>query len=342
MMAMSQQVTLCQYRYDPLDRWVSSMSPAQAPTQRFYQKSHLATEIQGSAHTCVFQHGDQLLAEQGSVKNATRLLATDQQRSVITSISAQQYSVHCYTPYGHRRVHSGLGSLLGFNGGRPDPITGHYLLGNGHRAYNPILMRFNNPDSLSPFDEGGINAYAYCSGDPVNWQDSTGLFRLPSIPRLLSVLGAVAEPPSPKKGVLSQAVELAQASLVRRGSAPASTIAEGRHGLQEGLKSISKTQSFTKLLSSTNDNLIFNGDKSLSVKHAHSYLDLARQVEGGKISNASAHFRSAQNWALNTRGATRAVGTVFNLAAGVVSGGAEHANLKTGRILRGLGTDIRR
>lgn len=342
MMAMPQHMMLCQYRYDPLDRCVSSTSPAQASTQRFYQKSHLATEIQGSSHTCVFQYGDLLLAEQGSVKNATRLLATDQQHSVITSISAQQYSVHCYTPYGHRKVQSGLGSLLGFNGGRPDPITGHYLLGNGHRAYNPILMRFNSPDSLSPFGEGGINTYAYCSGDPVNWQDSTGLSRFSSVTRILSVLGAAAEPPSPKKGFLSEAVELAQASLVRRGSAPASTIAEGRLGLQEGLKSIPKTQSFTKLLSSTNDNLIFNGDKSLSVKHARSYLDLAEQVERGTISNSSAHFRSAQNWASNTRGATRVVGTVFNLAAGVVSGGAEHANLKTGRTLRDLGTGIRR
>ena len=189
MMAMHQHVMLCQYGYDPLDRWVSSTSPTQASTQRFYQKSHLATEIQGSSHTCVFQYGDLLLAEQGAVKNATRLLATDQQRSVITSISAQQYSVHCYTPYGHRRVHSGLGSLLGFNGGRPDPITGHYLLGNGHRAYNPILMRFNSPDSLSPFSEGGINCYAYCLGDPINHHDPTGYFSMRALSVVLKAVG---------------------------------------------------------------------------------------------------------------------------------------------------------
>jgi hypothetical protein len=35
-------------------------------------------------------------------------------------------------------------------------------------------MRFNSPDSLSPFGEGGMNAYAYCSGDPVNREDRTG------------------------------------------------------------------------------------------------------------------------------------------------------------------------
>ncbi|MCO8161603.1 RHS repeat-associated core domain-containing protein [Pseudomonas sp. 21LCFQ010] len=62
----------------------------------------------------------------------------------------------------------------GFNGELCDPLTGHYLLGNGYRAYNPVLMRFNSPDSLSPFGEGGLNAYAYCQADPVNRIDPNG------------------------------------------------------------------------------------------------------------------------------------------------------------------------
>lgn len=48
------------------------------------------------------------------------------------------------------------------------------MLGNGYRAYNPVLMRFNQPDSLSPFGQDGLNAYAYCQGDPVNRQDPSG------------------------------------------------------------------------------------------------------------------------------------------------------------------------
>ncbi|MGE8066689.1 RHS repeat-associated core domain-containing protein [Pseudomonas sp. NPDC089569] len=63
---------------------------------------------------------------------------------------------------------------MGFNGEVIDPLTGHYLLGNGHRAFNPVLMRFNSPDSLSPFGRGGLNPYAYCLGDPVNFSDPTG------------------------------------------------------------------------------------------------------------------------------------------------------------------------
>jgi RHS repeat-associated protein len=69
-------------------------------------------------------------------------------------------------------------SLLAFNGERPDPLTGHYHLGNGYRQFNPVLMRFNSPDSLSPFSDGGKNAYAYCGGDPVNRSDPNGKFSI--------------------------------------------------------------------------------------------------------------------------------------------------------------------
>lgn len=54
------------------------------------------------------------------------------------------------------------------------PRFSYYLLGQGYRAYSPLLMRFNNPDDLSPFGRGGLNAYAYCVGDPVNLVDPDG------------------------------------------------------------------------------------------------------------------------------------------------------------------------
>ncbi|WP_409262888.1 RHS repeat-associated core domain-containing protein [Pseudomonas putida] len=55
-----------------------------------------------------------------------------------------------------------------------DRLTGCYHLGNGRRTYNPVLMRFHSADSLSPFSEGGLNAYAYCGGDPINRVDPSG------------------------------------------------------------------------------------------------------------------------------------------------------------------------
>ena len=78
------------------------------------------------------------------------------------------------SPYGHRPAASGLTQLPGFSGERVEPFTGHYMLGNGYRSFNPVLMRFNSPDTLSPFGEGGLNAYSYCLGDPVNYQDPNG------------------------------------------------------------------------------------------------------------------------------------------------------------------------
>ncbi|MBX9267913.1 RHS repeat-associated core domain-containing protein [Chromobacterium violaceum] len=64
--------------------------------------------------------------------------------------------------------------VVGFNGERLDPVGGAIHLGNGHRAYEPVLKRFDQPDSFSPFGRGGINPYAYCAGDPVNRADPSG------------------------------------------------------------------------------------------------------------------------------------------------------------------------
>lgn len=80
--------------------------------------------------------------------------------------------VNGYSPYGYR-THRGA-CVLAFNGERRDPFTGCYHLGNGYRAYNPALMRFQAPDSFSPFGAGGVNGYAYCAGDPVNRVDPSG------------------------------------------------------------------------------------------------------------------------------------------------------------------------
>lgn len=68
-------------------------------------------------------------------------------------------------------------SSLSFNGQLADALTGLYLLGMGRRAYSPVLMRFISADEISPFGAGGINAFAYCEGDPVNYVDNAGLNR---------------------------------------------------------------------------------------------------------------------------------------------------------------------
>jgi RHS repeat-associated protein len=79
-----------------------------------------------------------------------------------------------YTPYGYIDRQARPVAMLGFNGDRYDPLNRLYALGKGYRSYNPVLMRFVSPDSLSPFAQGGTNAYAYCAGDPINYVDPTG------------------------------------------------------------------------------------------------------------------------------------------------------------------------
>ena len=161
------------YHYDPLDRLIQT-----AGIQRFYNQSRMTTELEGTQSYSVFQQDGRLLAQRrrDRTKDECHLLGTDLQQSILHLVSADEHHVIAYNAYGHRPVENGLISVLGFNGERADPVTGHYLLGNGYRAFNPVLMRFNSPDSWSPFERGGVNSYGYVGGDPVNRIDPSGHF----------------------------------------------------------------------------------------------------------------------------------------------------------------------
>nr|WP_260409999.1 RHS repeat-associated core domain-containing protein [Pseudomonas cichorii] len=211
-LAMPQKLVMCRYEYDPLDRLATRTPLAEAIARSFYRADRLANEIQGAGQRTFLHRESQLLALQTTIGKAlaTTLTTTDQPGSVLHADASGQRTDIAYTPYGH---HAPLGNLPGFNGERPDPVTGHYLLGKGYRAYNPVLMRFNSPDSLSPFGKGGLNAYAYCLGDPANridpeghvsWQFIVGIALsvaalvsatvtlFPSLPFILSVKAAQA------------------------------------------------------------------------------------------------------------------------------------------------------
>ncbi|WP_256672583.1 RHS repeat-associated core domain-containing protein [Pseudomonas sp. C1C7] len=118
------------------------------------------------------------------------LLVSDVQQSVLAELDRTGPNRLAYTPYGAQSSLLAAGTHLGFNGQLRERSTGRYHLGNGHRVYNPVLKRFQSPDRLSPFEEGGLNAYAYCKGDPLNYTDPTGEFMasvLPIIQRGLTV-----------------------------------------------------------------------------------------------------------------------------------------------------------
>lgn len=179
------------YLYDPLNRLTVAHSG-----QRFYNGTRIATEIQNNRKTCFFEHEAVPLAEL-QLGEAVTLLATDQQASVLNNVSSALGQPQSYSPYGYHPTTNGLLNLQGFNGEQPDPMTGHYLLGQGYRAYNSQLMRFNSPDSLSPFGKGGLNTYMYCFGNPVKYSDPTG--HAPFFKSVRSFFGRFSS--SPVKGI---------------------------------------------------------------------------------------------------------------------------------------------
>lgn len=79
-----------------------------------------------------------------------------------------------YTSHGYFSKSEVKQPHLGFNGQFLDKQSATYLLGNGYRPHGPAVMRFLAPDSWSPFGKGGLNAYTYCTNDPVNRADPSG------------------------------------------------------------------------------------------------------------------------------------------------------------------------
>lgn len=64
--------------------------------------------------------------------------------------------------------------IYSYGGERFDYASQNYLLGNGYRCYSASSMSFWQPDSMSPYNKGGINPYCYCMNDPINFVDPTG------------------------------------------------------------------------------------------------------------------------------------------------------------------------
>lgn len=141
----------------------------------FYQGDKLTTVVTGGKRRSVFRTPELPLAEHNADRaKTTGLLATDEKGSVLKVQDFNEEEVHTYSVYGYTSTMPSPRTILGFNGETLEYQSKNYLLGAGYRAYSTKSMRFVSPDSLSPFDAGGINSYAYCNGDPINFTDPTG------------------------------------------------------------------------------------------------------------------------------------------------------------------------
>ena len=179
-------------RYDALGR-LTQLEGQQHSSYQYNANNQLVNQTVKGGKNCQLHYRagalvNQVLVEEEKkirwIKGGAGYLAVNDSQDISLTASGQneglfwslknsdtQGKLHQYGAYGQGREEE---FLPAFTGERQDPISGNYHLGNGYRSYNPVLMRFNCPDSLSPFGAGGINAYAYCAGDPINMIDPSG------------------------------------------------------------------------------------------------------------------------------------------------------------------------
>lgn len=167
----------CTYGYDPsgnlCDRTVDTKR-----TRSFYSNGVLTHEQCGDDVVYALRDAGQLYAldrlSAGVRQGNATLIGCDAQGSVRVEIDLTARTRH-YTAHGAAPNEEQASSPYGFAGERREPLTDWYIAG-GFRPYDPLLMVFVAPDSLSksPFGQGGINPYSYCAGDPINRIDPDG------------------------------------------------------------------------------------------------------------------------------------------------------------------------
>jgi RHS repeat-associated protein len=139
----------------------------------FYSGSKLAVLKSTQEMQRIFRSRDLTLAEMKTMDVA--LAALDHRQTPVLLAANKARQSFAFTPFGHMCTTSTVN--IGFTGELLDRASGCYLLGAGHRSYSPALMRFQSADTQSPFLRGGINAYGYCSSDPLNYSDPSGQVR---------------------------------------------------------------------------------------------------------------------------------------------------------------------
>lgn len=247
-------------------------------------------------------------------------------------------TTRAYTPFGFST--SGA-SLLAFNGEFQEALSGFYPLGNGHRIYRPTLMRFCSPDNLSPFDKGGMNSYAYCGGDPVNYYDASGSNRVSAIVsisamgRAIKILkkltgaGAIAYAYD-KRELITEFKQTIKHTVVpgeftMRDASPARQLID-----QNTAKS---NRIFNEGLIISNRTLASNGNGSVGFRQAQTYAADSAQDWSDTYKFARSTFRWTVK-AIKYRRPDAAAGAVLNGSSALLAASHDYRMYKTGGLFR--------
>ncbi|WP_082056719.1 RHS repeat-associated core domain-containing protein [Pseudomonas sp. 10-1B] len=246
-------------------------------------------------------------------------------------------STCAYTPYGYAAAGKGR---IGFNGEFRDPVSSCYPLGNGYRLYSPTQGRFCSPDNVSPFGRGGINAYAYCQGDPINRVDRDGH----SIWEVLKGMGNTIK------------------HIVSPGNVPYEQFSPIRKRVHE---EVDTSTVYGRTVVVINKRMGANGDKNLPVWKGESYINRSQShhhLGNGSpltpdarplrrsISESSMFFETVLEWyevakEAHHSGSNEQVGAAIvaifaNIAGGIAVSPHDHSRYKTGRILLYPGDEV--
>lgn len=141
----------------------------------FYQTGKISITKSKNQWRKIFRTHELLLAENIiESSKGIKLLASNENGTVLAELNEQSSDSIAYSAYGHYFNQQDSNFLIRFNAEILNSVLLSYALGNGNRIYSPLRMRFNSPDDYSPFEEGGLNSYAYCFCDPVNFIDPSG------------------------------------------------------------------------------------------------------------------------------------------------------------------------
>ncbi|WP_346400683.1 RHS repeat domain-containing protein [Pseudomonas syringae] len=270
------------YQYDPQDQ-LTGETRGEDRDLRFYRDGELANQL-GSHIQSTFMRGDDyLLAEQQI--DRTVLLATNDSDSVLGEVDANGINRRWYTAYGHASGEDAPLGKLGFNGELAEADTGWQMLGNGYRAYSPVLMRFNSPDSWSPFGEGGVNAYAYVEGNPVGRRDPSGHVGLFTPLKLLYR----ALKKTPTLTTKSPGVEKIPALLTTRGSKEVTKLSKIKPTDWDSLKEV--VDSYPERIADARRNFMSTYADSLARKQVKAQESLNYVVGNFEKPGITAHAR---------------------------------------------------